>query len=306
MDHLILRERDTTANGTLDERLYALHDTNFNVTALVNPSGSILERYTYTAYGTVEVRTSAFQPTGNSSAYAWPYTYTARRLDAETGLMYYRNRMYHTKLARFVSRDPIIDANLYRYCVNKPIMYVDSFGLKETVRCVEWTRCSTTLGYSYDEIGGLECIFDRFAAGSSLNARVAQILGSLGISCAAQFAAMLKSGKVAGRLARAGIMLNILLITKMLYDFAKAGEWCRAEVCTRTVAKVEVRYERHWANPMGLLFGREYTCMECPEGSEEATLNEGDTATRAPDPVVPLPDAAPGDVFIWPRGPKGE
>ncbi len=136
VDHLILRDRDTTANGTLNERLYALHDANFNVTALVNPSGTVLERYTYTAYGTVEVRDAALQPTGNPSAYAWPYTYTTRRLDAETGLMYYRNRMYHPGLGRFVSRDPIGywagDVNLYSYCHNWPTGATDAVGLVPT------------------------------------------------------------------------------------------------------------------------------------------------------------------------------
>ena len=100
VDHLILRDRDTTANGTLDERLYALYDANWNVTALVDASGSVLERYTYAGYGTLEVRNATFQPTGSPSAYAWPYTYTTRRLDPETGLMYYRNRMYHHRVGK--------------------------------------------------------------------------------------------------------------------------------------------------------------------------------------------------------------
>ncbi len=133
VDHLILRDRDTTANGTLDERLFALEDANWNVTALVDASGDVVERYTYTPYGTLEVRDAAFQPTGNPSAYAWPYTYTTRRLDAETGLMYYRNRMYHSELGRFVSRDPIGyeagDGNLYRYVGDSPTVSLDPTGL---------------------------------------------------------------------------------------------------------------------------------------------------------------------------------
>jgi YD repeat-containing protein len=35
VDELIFRDRDTDANGTLDERLYALQDGNFNVTTIM-------------------------------------------------------------------------------------------------------------------------------------------------------------------------------------------------------------------------------------------------------------------------------
>jgi len=34
IDALVTRDRDTDANGTLDERLFAQHDANFNVTAI--------------------------------------------------------------------------------------------------------------------------------------------------------------------------------------------------------------------------------------------------------------------------------
>src|SRR5436189_405887 len=49
--YLILRDRDTNADGALDERLYALQDANWNVTALTSSSGDVQERYAYDAYG---------------------------------------------------------------------------------------------------------------------------------------------------------------------------------------------------------------------------------------------------------------
>ncbi|MFN5196038.1 MAG: RHS repeat-associated core domain-containing protein, partial [Planctomyces sp.] len=45
IDDLILRDRDTDGNGTLDERLYSLQDANWNVTGLVNTSGVIQQRF---------------------------------------------------------------------------------------------------------------------------------------------------------------------------------------------------------------------------------------------------------------------
>ena len=41
IDDLVLRDRDTTGDGTLDERLFALQDPNWNVTALSDPTGAV-------------------------------------------------------------------------------------------------------------------------------------------------------------------------------------------------------------------------------------------------------------------------
>jgi RHS repeat-associated protein len=58
-------------------------------------------------YGKVTVLDGNGTPrTVNESLYGNPWTFTGRRLDGETGLMYFRNRMYETGLGRFVSRDP--------------------------------------------------------------------------------------------------------------------------------------------------------------------------------------------------------
>ena len=55
VDELVLRDRDTTGNGTLDERLYALQDANYNVTAITDASGAVVQRFGYEAYGRAEV-----------------------------------------------------------------------------------------------------------------------------------------------------------------------------------------------------------------------------------------------------------
>jgi RHS repeat-associated protein len=151
VDDLILRDRDADNDGQtgslggtgsgLEERLYALHDANWNVTALAEADGDVVERFTYTAYGAVTVLDGDFSSDADgASDKAWIYTYTTRRLDAETGLMYYRNRMYHPALGRFISRDPIgydaEDVNLYRYLGNSPRSYVDPIGTDR--RLVGW------------------------------------------------------------------------------------------------------------------------------------------------------------------------
>lgn len=90
-----------------------------------------------------------------------PWTFTGRRLDGETGLMYYRARMFDTGLGRFVGRDPIesienksmsgyfgqlvkyyqnhfsstiynlkLQKTDYIYCLGNPATHLDAIGLK--------------------------------------------------------------------------------------------------------------------------------------------------------------------------------
>jgi RHS repeat-associated protein len=125
IDDLILREKG-------QEKLYALADPNWNVVALTNTSGTVVERMKYDGFGKITWMNAAFTTIANS-AYAWNRTFTGQVLDSETGLMLYRNRYYHTGLGRFVSRDPIGyyggDINLMRYVGNRTTNWLDIFGL---------------------------------------------------------------------------------------------------------------------------------------------------------------------------------
>jgi len=48
-------DRDTNGDGTLDERLWVVQDANYNVTALFDNSGNVVERYIYDPFGSVTV-----------------------------------------------------------------------------------------------------------------------------------------------------------------------------------------------------------------------------------------------------------
>ncbi|REJ69433.1 MAG: RHS repeat-associated core domain-containing protein [Planctomycetota bacterium] len=109
-----------------------------NVTGLVDAStGLVVERYHYDSYGRVEFLSDVFASLGTQATqYGNDFLYTGRKLDAETGQMYYRGRYYcDPSLGRFVQRDPIGyaagDSNLYRYVSNSPLNAVDPWGLAE-------------------------------------------------------------------------------------------------------------------------------------------------------------------------------
>ena len=62
VDALIERDRDADGNSTngLEERLYVQQDANWNVTALVDTSGNVKERYIYDPYGQAIVLSAAW------------------------------------------------------------------------------------------------------------------------------------------------------------------------------------------------------------------------------------------------------
>jgi len=130
IDDILLRDRDTNNNGTLDERLYGLQDANWNVTCLIDSSGTAQERFAYSAYGMPMFLDSLFVPQA-SSAPEWETLYAGYRWDVNTGLFCVRNRVYHTFIGNWVQRDPrgyLSGANMYAYANTTPFIAVDPSG----------------------------------------------------------------------------------------------------------------------------------------------------------------------------------
>ncbi|MEX2120562.1 MAG: RHS repeat-associated core domain-containing protein, partial [Pirellulales bacterium] len=132
-DNLVCRDRDTNADGTLDERLYAIEDANWNVTVVVNASSAVQERFNYSAYGATSVLTAAFGDRP-SSLYDWETRFASCRWDADSGLFILRRRQLHSGLGRFLNRDPLgyseYGLHLYRFVENDPISLVDPQGMQ--------------------------------------------------------------------------------------------------------------------------------------------------------------------------------
>jgi RHS repeat-associated protein len=132
IDALILRDRDTDANGSLDERLWPLYDANWNVTALVNNSGNVVERFEYDPFGAANFLDASWGAI-SSSAYAWTHLYQGLAMSAITGLIHARNRDLDPVTGRPLTRDPkgfgAGDANVYRWEGNNTPNLTDPYGL---------------------------------------------------------------------------------------------------------------------------------------------------------------------------------
>ncbi len=135
IDSMVSRDRDTDANGSLDERLYALQDANFNVTAITNTSGSVQEKYTETPFGVTTFRNSSGAAIG-SSAKDWVFLHQGGQADI-IGDLDFRNRVLSPTLGRWLSNDPLGfdagDVNTYRYVENAPSDGLDPTGLDRTI-----------------------------------------------------------------------------------------------------------------------------------------------------------------------------
>ncbi len=123
-----------------DKQYFYRKDAQGNIVAILDSDGNLVVKYVYDAWGNHAVIDANgqdivnMQHIGNLN----PFRYRSYYYDTETGLYYLQTRYYDPELGRFISQNSIEYAdyesvnglNLYAYCGNNPVMYVDPSGMK--------------------------------------------------------------------------------------------------------------------------------------------------------------------------------
>jgi RHS repeat-associated protein len=103
---------------------FPLYDNNGNVTDYVSETGEVVASYAYDAFGRTIAQSGAM-------ADMFPFRFSTKYYDAESGLYYYGYRYYSPDLGRWLTRDPIEEDggdNLYAFCGNNGVDRYDSLG----------------------------------------------------------------------------------------------------------------------------------------------------------------------------------
>jgi RHS repeat-associated protein len=128
IDEPVVRKTAGTG-GTL---VYFHRNQQYSITAVTTSTGSIAERYAYSAYGQPTIL-DASASVLSSSAINNRYTYTGREWDATLRLHHFRARWMSPSAGRFLTRDPMgfngSEFNLYEYCSGNPPITTDPLGL---------------------------------------------------------------------------------------------------------------------------------------------------------------------------------
>ena len=92
-----------------------------SITHVTDEEGNLFNRYEYDAWGNLTVEE---EQVSNR------FKYTGEQFDAITQQYYLRARFYNPALARFMQEDTFRGdgLNLYAYCANNPVRYVDPSG----------------------------------------------------------------------------------------------------------------------------------------------------------------------------------
>ena len=97
-----------------------------STTHIVDDAGTVQNRYEYDAWGNL---------TAQEEAIPNRFKYTGQQLDPVTQQYYLRARFYNPVIARFTQEDTYRGdgLNLYAYCANNPVFYIDPTGNEKDV-----------------------------------------------------------------------------------------------------------------------------------------------------------------------------
>ena len=129
---------DENGQISIDDYCYYVKNAQGDITGFYSMFLSIFREYTYDAWGNI---TGVYYENGSpvtdpdDVAYLNPLRYRSYYYDDETGLYYLNSRYYNPEWGTFISVDGyvstgqgLIGYNMYAYCLNNPINYIDPNG----------------------------------------------------------------------------------------------------------------------------------------------------------------------------------
>ena len=119
----------TCHSGSSSTTYYALTDIQGTVHGFADADGNLVARYTYDAWGNLLDSDVAVSGLADNR-----YLFQGREYSWATGLYNFRARWYDPATGRWLSKDPIGISgglNLYAFCGDDPVNYVDPWGLCE-------------------------------------------------------------------------------------------------------------------------------------------------------------------------------
>lgn len=114
----------------LDQQVFVpLHDFRGNIIALVDTkSENLTECYRYTAFGEELLYNCAGESISKALS---PWRFSSKRVDPETGWIFFGRRYYDSEVGKWTTPDPLgfkEGPNLYCFVFNRPLKYIDPDG----------------------------------------------------------------------------------------------------------------------------------------------------------------------------------
>ena len=110
-----------------------IHDRQGHLVCLLDAkTGQPAETYRYSAFGEETILNAQGQPIADSQV-GNPWRFACKRVDPETGWIYFGQRYYDPEIGRWTTPDPagFVDGpNLYAYLHHNPLMAFDAYGLE--------------------------------------------------------------------------------------------------------------------------------------------------------------------------------
>lgn len=168
---------------------FFLKDALGSITDITNSSGSIIQKYGYSAFGKLlKVKDGNGADISANPLMQIMHTFTGREYDKETGLYFYRARYYDPEVGRFIQTDPhpgnlsnpLTYINKYIYVLNNPINATDPLGL--------WSLKKFISGAAKAVVNTAKKVMSNKVAGLIISTVVAGPIGALAyINMSGQF-----------------------------------------------------------------------------------------------------------------------